>query len=133
MGEFYLDVEVCAKDGSSSRPVRVKANTGARYTSLPGDLLRGLGWEPEPADRLPIGWPIEMFYDVDVVAGKLLPRSAVHVGEVKLRINEQDYLHSVIFGADYSEPELGKWTVRGFILDADEGSQCLTPIQLIYR
>ena len=46
MSEFYVDVGVCAKDGSRVRTLRVKANTGAEYTRLPGGLLRELGWEP---------------------------------------------------------------------------------------
>ena len=133
MSEFYVDIGVCAKDGSHAKALRVKANTGAEHTSLPGSLLRELGWEPEPSDRMPWGWPLEMFYDLDVEARKLTPRPDVHVGEVKLRIDGQDYLHSVIYGADDSEPVLGNWTVRGFVLDVDEANQRLIPHQLIYR
>ena len=133
MSEFYVDIGVCAKDGSDAKPLRVKANTGADYTSLPGGLLRELGWEPQPSDPMPWGWPFTMFYDADVETRKLTPRPDVHVGEVKIRIDGKDYLHSVIYGSDDSEPVLGNWTVRGFILDVDEGSQRLTPIELIYR
>ena len=133
MGEFYIDIDVCSKTGSGVRPVRVKVNTGAKYTSLPSGLLRTLGWEPEPTDPMPWGWPIELFYDVDPQARTLTPRSDVHVGEIKLRIEDQDFLHSVIFGADDCEPVLGSWTVRGFVFNADEPNQCVIPSQLIYR
>lgn len=133
MTAFYVDIGVCAKDGSYAKPLRVKANTGAEHTSLPGSLLRELGWEPQPSGPMPWGWPFEMFYEVDVETRKITPRGDAHVGEVKLRIDGQDYLHSVIYGADDSEPALGNWTVRGFVLDVDEANQRLIPHQLIYR
>ena len=82
---------------------------------------------------MPWGWPLEVFYDVDVEARRLTALSDVHVGEVKLRIDGQDYLHSVIYGADDSEPMLGDWTVRGFVLQSDETSQRLVPVELIHR
>ena len=133
MGEFYVDIGVRAKDGTRVKMLRAKANTGAEYTSLPGDLLCELGWEPDSADPMPWGWPFTMFYDVDAKAGKLTPRSGVRVGEVQLHIDGQDYLHSVIYGADGSDPVLGNWTVRGFVLEADEVNKCLIASELIYR
>ncbi|CAI8009909.1 hypothetical protein GBAR_LOCUS6596 [Geodia barretti] len=133
MGEFYVDIDVCSKSGAGAKPLRVKVNTGAKYTVLPSGLLRKLGWEPEPAEPMPWGWPIELFYDVDPEAHKLTPLPDVKVGEVKLRIGDQDYPHSVIYGADDSQPVLGSWTVRGFVFDADEPNQRVIPSQLIYR
>jgi len=133
MSEFYVAVGVCAKDGSSVKTLRMKANTGAEYTRLPGGLLRELGWEPQPSDPMPWGWPLEVFYDVDVKARRLTPRPDIYVGEVKLHIDGHDYLHSAIYGSDDGEPVLGNWTVRGFVLNTDEANQRLLPIELIHR
>ena len=118
MGEFYINLDICAKDGSSAKTLRVKANAGATYTRLPAGLLRELGWEPDP---LPWGWPYPMGYKDDW-----------ELGEVKLRLDGKDYLHSVIFAADDSEPVLGNRTATGFVLEADEVNQCLIPRKLIY-
>ena len=130
---FYVTLDLCAHDGSYVQPLRVKTNTGAKYTRLPGCLLRELGWEPQSSDPIPWGWPLEMFYDVDVEARRLSPRPDMHVGEINLRVDGHDYLHSAIYGADDGEPVLGNWTVRGFVLNADEANQRLLPIELIHR
>ena len=120
MTAFYVNLGVCAQDGSHAKSLRIKANTGARYTRLPGRLLRELGWEPDAHD-LPWGWPMSLVY-----------QTGLQVGNVKLRIDDKDYLHSVIFGADDCEPTLGEWSARGFVLEVDEANQCVAPMQVIY-
>ena len=120
MTAFHVNLAVCAQDGSHAKPLRVKVNTGAKYTRLPGGLLRELGWEPNPHD-LPWGWPMSLVY-----------QTGLQVGDVKFRINEQDYSHSVIFGADDCEPTLGKWSATGFTLEVDEANQCVVPMRVIY-
>ena len=120
MASFDLVLQICARDGSSVKPLWVTANTGAKYTRLPGSLLQELGWEPDPHD-LPWGWPTSLVY-----------QTGLKVGDVKFRIGEDDYSHSVIFGADDCEPTLGKWSAKGFVLEADEDTQCVTPMRVIY-
>ena len=120
MTAFHVNLSICAKDGSYAKPLQVKVNTGAKYTRLPGRLLRELGWEPDPHD-LPWGWPTALVY-----------QTGLRVGDVKFRIDEQDYSHSVIFGADDCQPTLGKWSASGFVLEADETNQCVVPMRVIY-
>ena len=120
MAAFYVTLGICSQDDSHAKPLRVKANTGAKYTRLPGGLLRELGWEPDPYD-LPWGWPMALVY-----------QTGLQVGDVKFRIDEKDYAHSVIFGADDCEPTLGEWSALGYVLEVDEANQCVTPMRVIY-
>lgn len=39
MGEFYLDVGICAADGGAVETLAVKVNGGDKYTVLPGRLV----------------------------------------------------------------------------------------------
>ncbi len=120
MVAFNVTLGICAQNGSYAKPLRVKANTGARYTRLPGNVLRELGWEPSPYD-LPWGWPMSLVY-----------QTGLQVGEVKFRVDGEDYLHSVIFGADDCEPTLGEWSAEGFVLEVDEANQRVIPMRVIY-
>lgn len=120
MTAFHVNLNVCAKDGSYAKPLRVKVNTGAKYTRLPGRILRELGWEPDPHD-LPWGWPTALVY-----------QTGLQVGDVKFRIDEHDYSHSVIFGADDCQPTLGEWSACGFILEVDEANRYVVPMRVIY-
>ena len=120
MTAFYVNLDVCAKDGSIVKPLCLKAKTGAKYTRLPGALLRELGWEPDDHD-LPWGWPTSLVY-----------QTGLKVGDIKFRIGSEDYLHSVIFGDDDCEPTLGDWSARGYVLEADESEKCIIPVQVIY-
>ena len=120
MTAFYVSLDICASSGSYTKEVRLKANTGAKYTRLPACLLKELGWEPDSSD-LPWGWPTSLVY-----------QTGLRVGDVKFRIDEQDYSHSVIFGADDCQPTLGEWSAKGFVLEADEANQYVVPMQVIY-
>ena len=120
MTAFYVNLGVCARDGSHAKTLRVKTNTGAKYTRLPGCLLRELGWEPDCHD-LPWGWPTSLVY-----------QTGLQVGDVKFRVDGKDYPHSVIFGADDCEPTLGEWSATGFILEADEANRRVVPMRVIY-
>lgn len=120
MTAFYVTLDLCARDGSYVKPLRVKANTGAKYTRLPGCSLRELGWEANPHD-LPWGWPMALVY-----------QTGLQVGDVKFRIDGRDYAHSVIFGADDCEPTLGEWSALGYVLEVDEANQCVNPMRVIY-
>ena len=133
MGECYLEVGICAPDGGAVQTLAVKVNTGARYTVLPGRLLRELGWQPEPCDVVPWGWPRQMFIYQDSETGRLEHRNDTSVGKVKIRVDGEDYLHSVIYGADDAEPTLGNFTVHGYLFEVDEANQRVIPSRLIYR
>ena len=39
MGEFYLEVGICAADGEAVQVLGVKVNAGVRYSVLPGRLV----------------------------------------------------------------------------------------------
>ena len=133
MGEFYLDVGICAPNGGSVQTLTVKVNTGAEYTVLPGRLLRELGWQPKPCYPPPWGWPLEMFLYTDSATGQLESRNDTSVGEVKIRVDGEDYPHSVIYGADDVEPTLGNFTVHGYLFEVDEANRRVIPGRLIYR
>lgn len=133
MGEFYLDVGICAPDGDTVQTLTVKVNTGAKYTVLPGGLLRELGWQPEPYEPVPWGWPLKMFLYKDGATGRVEYRTDTYVGEVKIRVDGEDYQHSVIYGADDAEPILGNFTVHGYLFEVDEANRRVIPGRLIYR
>ena len=132
MGEFYLDVGICAADGGTGQTLAVKVNAGAKYTVLPGGLLRELGWQPEPYEPVPWGWPLKMFLYKDSETGRVEYHTDTCVGEVKIRVDGEDYLHSVIYGADDVEPTLGSGTVNGYQFAVDEANQRVIPSELIY-
>ena len=121
MAAFYVDMALTSRDGTRAQNLRVKANTGARYTRLPGCLLTELGWEPSPYD-LPWGWPTDLVY-----------QTGLRVCEVNFRIGSENYPHSIIFGVDDCEPTLGSWSALGYVFEADEKKRCVTPRRVIYR
>ena len=120
MTAFYVTLDLCAHDGSYVQPLRVKAKTAAKYTRLPGCLLRELGWEANPHD-LPWGWPTPLVY-----------QTGLQVGDVKFRMGGKDSTHSFIIGADDCEPTLGEWSALGYVLEVDEENRRVNPMRVIY-
>ena len=118
MGEVYVTLGVWAADGSQLRNLRMRADTGASYSRLPGGLLRELGWMPTQTPRR-----------ASLADGT---ETAVELGEVKIRYNDEDLTRLFVFGEEHCPPLLGSDTLQGLGMGVDPVHHRLIPV-MSYR
>ena len=116
MGTFNWPLRISTIDGRRCRDIKVKAGTGAAYTTLPGDLLRELGVAPMGRRRFPLadGRRIEMDF-----------------GEVRATVDGESVTTLVVFGEDDAPAVLGAYTLLGLALAVDPEGRRLVPTQPI--
>jgi clan AA aspartic protease len=104
MGLFYEPLDVSADRTGAVRRVEALVDTGAIYTSLPVQILRELGVQPEL--RMPF-----IFAD-----GRRLEMDR---GTIFVRIDGRQTYTPCIFGSDDSTPILGAVTLEELGLGVD--------------
>ena len=116
MGTFKWPVRIASMDGQQARDVEATVDTGAAYTTLPGNLLRELGIEPMGKRRflLADGRRVDMEY-----------------GRAWATVNGDSEVTIVVFGEDDAPALLGAYTLEGLALAVDPTSQRLVPTHLI--
>ena len=109
---FSTKLTIASLSGQDSREVEALVDTGARYSMLPGNMLRDLG------------------INVVRVGQFAMADGRVHelpVGEARIAINGGNAPTFVIFGPDDSEPLLGAYTLEGLELIVDPVHKQLMP------
>ena len=112
MGLFNVELTVSDLAGTHVSDVEALVDTGARYTMLPGKLLRAMN------------------VDVVRVGQFAMADGTVHelpVGEARIAINGVSAPTFVIFGPDDSDPLLGAYTLEGLELIVDPVHHQLMP------
>ena len=116
MGTFSWPLRISSMDGQQARDLEATVDTGAAYTTLPGQLLRDLEIQPMGTRRFLIadGRRIEMDY-----------------GQAMATIGDDTVTTIVAFGGSDSPPLLGRYTLDGLALAVDPVEQRLVPTHLI--
>ena len=113
MGTFYVTIQVADRFRERYVTVDALVDTGSSHTSLPEGLLDELGIEPERslkcelADNRVIEYP---------------------VGEIRLRIEEQEGTVPVLFTPDDELPLLGATTLEILGFGIDPIAETLLPV-----
>ena len=110
MGTFRVQIEVGGREQERFEPVEVLVDTGATYTVLPRELLRGLGVVPHARAPFVIadGREIEL-----------------EIGWARVRVDGHEELSLVVFG-DVSL--LGAFTLEALRLAPDPVGRRLVPV-----
>lgn len=118
MGTFHYSMEVGDFDGVRFERLDALVDTGATYTSVPGDVLERLGVSPEEEANF-----------------ILANGQSVRMGMawVRARLNDREQPTIVIFGEPGSAILLGAFTLEGFRLRVDSVNKRLieTPGYLV--
>jgi predicted aspartyl protease len=113
MGIFHVDIDVVASGGADAERHLVLVDTGASYLSLPGSVLRRLGYRPLDRQR------------VIFATGQVAVWS---VTEVKVRLFDRERT-VIAFFADETAPKLvGAQTLESFGLGVDPLGRRLVPV-----
>ena len=116
MGTFYVTIQVADRFRERYVTVDALVDTGSSHTSLPEGLLDELGIEPERslkcelADNRVIEYP---------------------VGEIRLRIEEQEGTVPVLFTPDDELPLLGATTLEILGFGIDPIAETLLPVKRV--
>jgi predicted aspartyl protease len=114
MGTFRTPLGVANPAGGPFDQMEALVDTGARYTTWPGDRLEALGLSPEEH------WPFVLADGREVSCG---------IAWARVRLAGRIQPTIVIFGEPGSEPLLGAFTLEGFRLAADPVNRRLVPVR----
>jgi clan AA aspartic protease len=115
MTTFRYSIEIGDAAGRRFERVETWVDTGAGYTLLPRAMMESLGHSP--AHRRPF---------------RLADGSVAEMGlcQVPLRIGQEAFMVSCVFGDDESEPLLGATALEEFGLGVDPVNHTLVPVVL---
>jgi predicted aspartyl protease len=99
-------------EGKRFETLEALVDTGATYTSVPLEILYGLGINPQEERPFLLANGERVLYGV---------------AWVRLRIDGREEPSLVIFGDPGSQPLLGAFTLEGFALGVDSVNQRLVP------
>jgi predicted aspartyl protease len=112
MGIFYVDVDVAAASGADAERHTV-VDTGASYLSLPGSVLRRLGYRALDRQRVIFATGHGAFWPVT---------------EVKVRLAERERTVIAFFADEASPTLVGAQTLETFGLGVDPLGRRLIPV-----
>ena len=118
MGTFSVPIEIRNQVTGEFLQIDALVDTGATYTLLPSDMLHGLGVESIAQRDFELADHRRVRYDV---------------GEVRLRLNQDELTVLVVFGTEGSDPLLGATALELFGLAADPVNQRLIPVPALLK
>ena len=104
MGLFSWPFEIGNLNGDRFRQVEGLVDTGATYSSVPGDILRDLGIEPTET------------IEFELADGSAIERQ---LGDARVRVEGKEILTTVIFGENDDSILLGAYTLERAHLAVD--------------
>lgn len=113
MGTFHIEVGIGDSQGLRYEYVKALVDSGSTYNILPASLLRRLGIEVQGSGTFKLA------------DGRRVER---HLGQTWVRLNGEEYIAPVIFGADDVQPLLGAVTLEIFRLAIDPVEMRLIPV-----
>lgn len=116
MSTFTHAITVANPASGRSREIDALVDTGAFFTTIPGQTLRELGIEPTERRR---------FVMAD---GR---REDMSIAEAKVSVNGGQVTTIVAFGADDGLTLLGAYTLEGLTLVVDPSGERLVPQDLL--
>ena len=116
MSTFNHPITVTDPASGESREIDALVDTGAFFTTIPGQLLRELGIEPTERRRF------------TMADGR---RVDMNIAEAKVSVNGGQVTTIVAFGADDGLSLLGAYTLEGLTLIVDPSGKRLVPQDLL--
>ena len=116
VGTFSWPLRIASMDGDKWREIEATVDTGAAYTTLPGQLLRDLGVVAVDKRRFLLADGRRVWNDI---------------GRAWVTIDGKSEVTLVVFGEDDAPPLLGAYTLEGLALAVDPVEQKLVPTNLI--
>ena len=114
MGLFSWPFEIGNLNGDRFRQVEGLVDTGATYSSVPGDILRSLGIEPTET------------IEFELADGSAIERQ---LGDVRARVEGKEILTTVIFGENDDSILLGDYTLERAHLAVDPYERRILPVR----
>ena len=118
MGTFYVTIQVADRFREQYANIDALVDTGASYTSLPGNLLDELGIERAEVRRFELD-------DNRIVEYPL--------GETRVRIESREMTVPVMFAPEDTIPLIGATTLEILGLGIDPLSETLVPVNALGR
>jgi aspartyl protease family protein len=115
---FTVPVQVGDSNGRAFVDIQALVDTGSTYTSIPVDILSGLG--VEVIERHPFGLADESIVEYGI-------------GEAKIRLDGRERTVVVVFMPDNSSPLLGATTLEIFGLGVDPVGMRLAPVPMLLK
>lgn len=112
MGTFSNRIEISDPSGERFEQVEALVDTGARYTVVPGALLRSLGIGRHTTE------------DFKLADGRI---TQMDIGQTWVRIDGRSVITLVVFGDEDARSLLGAYTLEGLALSVDPSNQRLIP------
>jgi len=114
VGTFHVTFQIGDPQGQRWQNVSALVDTGASYTWIPRDVLRGLGLEPED------------HREFQIANGDVIQRD---IAETLLRYDGREVTTIVVFGDEGSTPLLGAYSLEGLSMAPDPMNQILFPVR----
>ena len=118
MGTFSANIETGDPSGTRFEPVVALVDTGASVTTLPGQLLEGLGVVPHTE------------FTFVLADGREMQRP---VGRTWIRIGDRSEITLVVFADNDVEPLLGAYSLQGLMLGVDSPNERLVPVNALMK
>ena len=118
MGTLTVPAQVGDSNGRAFVDIQALVDTGSTYTSIPANVLSGLGVEV-----------------VEHHTFELADESIVEygIGQVTIRLDGRDRIVVVVFMPDDSSPLLGATTLEMFGLGVDPVGMRLAPVPMLLK
>lgn len=116
MSTFNQRITIADPASGVSREIDALVDTGAFFTTIPGQVLRELG--VEPTDRRRFTMADGRFVDMGIA-------------EVKVSVNGGQITTIVAFGPDDGLSLLGAYTLEGLTLVVDPSGKRLVPQEML--
>ncbi len=118
MGNFNVPLQVASLAGQEFVEVEALVDTGATYTSLPRDLLIGLGVDQEE-DRM-----------FELADNQIVEYP---VGQARISLEGPEFVVPVVFAPEGTAPLLGATTLETFGLGVDPLGHKLVPVNALLK
>ena len=118
MGTFNWPIEILSADGRRSVRVEALVDTGASYTTLPAEMLKGLGIEPANTRQF------------ELADGRIVD---LEIGDAVIRLGGEEHPRVVVFGNDPATNILGADTLQGAGLVVDPANHRLLRINSLLK
>ncbi len=118
MGTFTVPIQVGDLDGQRFIELEALVDTGATYTVLPKELLDQLGIEQEGRRSFELGDDRVVKYPI---------------GNARMRLNGDQTIVLVGFGAESTAPLLGATALENLSLTVDPVNQRLIPVPALLK
>ena len=116
MGTVRITIEVGDPSGERFEPVDVMVDTGATFTTVPGEVL----WR--------LGVPVQRILESELADGRL---ETVQAGEAVIRLEGQQITTPVIFAGEDEPNLLGVVALETALLAVDPVKRLLYPTRVL--